>query len=108
MCSKCGCYGHLGRNCTVVKEKPEQSQKDAQAAAASPTAGGSYTRAENDESPTMEQEFVAGVTDSIITSINSHVAAHGTWLTVERKSRNSKSKDSSLKNKKPPQSMKNQ
>lgn len=88
ICSKCGCYGHVGRNCDgpctqvvpVFQEPPSSQQFGNQ----------SESQAHETSSPDCLLDSSASIAFDKPLPFNLETEAHGEWLTVHRKKRTPK------------------
>ncbi|XP_057458265.1 uncharacterized protein LOC130749016 [Lotus japonicus] len=103
LCRKCGCYGHLTRNCTTTVSKEPSSNGEKEATAMNPNAGKTPTETEG-ATPSMDQQNSTPETLNVTAAnvmqesedpakkcakVKSQLKcpyhAHGDWLVVEKR-----------------------
>ncbi|CAJ2677327.1 unnamed protein product [Trifolium pratense] len=102
ICTSCGCYGHLSRNCKKKPQTPSplppssSSQQNTKA----PTADTSSSNAATLISPIIAPINVENIPNKepIIEEINEDIKSHGEWLTVTRRRKNQAHGNQGVKN----------
>ncbi|XP_057452137.1 uncharacterized protein LOC130743944 [Lotus japonicus] len=89
LCSNCGCYGHLARQCTGTPV-PQPQTRTQTATTVSPTATATVAATTQDtrQGTTLEpdQQMTEGVDPGVkVARINCPESAHGDWMSVTKK-----------------------
>lgn len=99
LCGRCGCYGHVTRNCTtkiVQEERGAEAARETQTAAVAPvqsqpTKGAPYAPPNPDSVAAIAKSTEAFISNDEATTDHAAVSAeileptHGEWLTVTRR-----------------------